>query len=224
MRCTARAATSVGSTTRRTGRVARSSSRRFSRSLPRVAAERGVSTKPAAIKFTLTGASSSARLAVRAGSAAASIAAILRPMPDGAPSPCHEDECPAWANLASGAAPHLQRKQEMLIQGLLHLHEVQFSQRGVIRSPCGDHHVVNGRRQAAQEGLELLDPGGIKRRRGQCPKFGRRPLQAPGITAREDDPRPLVNRPPSRFEPYARTTPDHHNGLPYEFRETRCAV
>src|SRR5437660_404410 len=56
MMCTARAATSAGPTTRPMGSVARSSSRRLSRSSPSSEAERGVSTKPGAMRFTRTGA------------------------------------------------------------------------------------------------------------------------------------------------------------------------
>ena len=67
MRCTASAATSAGPTTRPIGSVARSSSRRASSSSPSSDADSGVSTKPAAIRLTRTGASSSARLAVSAG-------------------------------------------------------------------------------------------------------------------------------------------------------------
>jgi hypothetical protein len=46
-------------------------------------ADNGVSTKPAAIRLTRTGASSSARLAMRAGSATVTVDAIPRPMPGG---------------------------------------------------------------------------------------------------------------------------------------------
>src|SRR5262249_28849581 len=76
---TARAATSAGPTTRRIGSVARSSSRRLSRSSPRIDAERGVSTKPAAIRLTRIGASSSARLAMRVGNATVAVEAIPKP-------------------------------------------------------------------------------------------------------------------------------------------------
>jgi hypothetical protein len=67
MRCTARAAMSAGPTTRRIGSTARSWLRRASKSSPSTDADRGVSTKPAAMRWTRTGASSSAKLAVRAG-------------------------------------------------------------------------------------------------------------------------------------------------------------
>ncbi|CAM5742572.1 hypothetical protein SHIRM173S_05556 [Streptomyces hirsutus] len=70
MMCTASAATSSGTTTRPMGSAARSPSRRASSASPSRRADNGVSTKPAAIRFTRTGASSSARLAVNAGIAA----------------------------------------------------------------------------------------------------------------------------------------------------------
>ena len=54
----------------RSAACARSSSRRSSSPSPSSDADSGVSTKPAAIRLTRTGAISSARLAVRAGSAA----------------------------------------------------------------------------------------------------------------------------------------------------------
>jgi len=73
MMCTASAATSAGVTTRRMGSVARSSFRRLSSSSPRSDADNGVSTKPAAMRLTRMGASSSARLAVRAGSATVTV-------------------------------------------------------------------------------------------------------------------------------------------------------
>ena len=79
MMWTASAATSPGPTTRRMGSVARSSSRRLSRSPPRIDAERGVSTKPAAIRLTRIGASSSARLAISVGNATVTVEAIPRP-------------------------------------------------------------------------------------------------------------------------------------------------
>src|SRR5262249_13619292 len=61
------------------GSIDRSSLRRLSRSLPRSVAERGVSTKPAAIKLTRIGASSSARLAMSVGNATVTVDAIARP-------------------------------------------------------------------------------------------------------------------------------------------------
>ena len=70
IRWTASAATSAGPTTRPIGSVARSCSRRASSSSPSSDADSGVSTKPGAIRLTRIGASSSARLAVSAGSAA----------------------------------------------------------------------------------------------------------------------------------------------------------
>src|SRR5271166_312453 len=79
MMWTANAAMSAGPTTRRMGSVARSSSRRLSSSSPRIDADRGVSTKPAAIRLTRIGASSSARLAMRVGNATVAVEAIARP-------------------------------------------------------------------------------------------------------------------------------------------------
>src|SRR5262249_47933203 len=76
---TASAATSDDWTTRPIGSVDRSSSRRASSWSPSSDADSGVSTNPAAIRLTRTGATSTARLAARAGSAA--VIAELRPMP-----------------------------------------------------------------------------------------------------------------------------------------------
>ena len=113
MMWTASAATSPGPTTRRMGSVARSSSRRLSRSSPRIDAERGVSTKPAAIRLTRIGASSSARLAMRVGNAtgrgdseASSWAACSRA--------AHEYQGAGRPDLFGGATCDLEREQQGL--------------------------------------------------------------------------------------------------------------
>ena len=73
MRWTASAATSSGPTTRPIGSVARSSLAARLELSPRSDADSGVSTKPAAIRLTRTGAISSARFADQRGRAAVSV-------------------------------------------------------------------------------------------------------------------------------------------------------
>src|SRR5262245_18771841 len=108
------------------GSVARSSSRRLSRSSPRIDADRGVSTKPAAIRLTRIGASSSARLAMRMGNAAVAVETIPRPARGRrAPVPPHEYQGAGRPDLAGGATCDLECKQQVLgeaASGLLRRH------------------------------------------------------------------------------------------------------
>jgi hypothetical protein len=75
------AATSAGPTTPRIGRLARSSARQASSASPRIRAESGVSTKPAAITFVRNRREFNGDIGGYDGIAAAAIAAMLKPTP-----------------------------------------------------------------------------------------------------------------------------------------------
>ena len=119
------------------GSVARSCSRRASRPSPRSEADSGVSTKPAAMRLTRTGASSSARLAIerrqRGGDRAEMSAspALIVP-PAGA---ADEEQRAAGPHLAGGVARDLRARstaaRSIVARACV---EVHLAQRRVVRA------------------------------------------------------------------------------------------
>ena len=118
IRWTASAAMSAGPTTRPIGSVVRSCSRRASSWSPRIAADSGVSTNPAAIRFTRIGASSSARFRVSAGIAAVSARDQRARAGATAAGAADEEQGASRANLAHRVPGDLQRQQEMGVEVL----------------------------------------------------------------------------------------------------------
>jgi hypothetical protein len=101
------------------------------------------------------GASSSARLAVSAGSAALTVDATPRPRPGWRlPVPPHEEERPSRVHLVDGVACDLDHQQEVFVEGVARMREVQVDEAPVVRPTRCDHHVIERGRQAPEELLE----------------------------------------------------------------------
>ena len=208
---------SAGPTTRRIGRVARSCSRRGSSWSPRIAAESGVSTNPAAIRLTRTGASSSARFLTSAGPARGERPdqgeSLGRAPAAGA---AHEEQAAAGAHLPPRVPGDLDRQQEMGLDVPARLLDLELSQGRVVGTGAGDQHVVHRARQLVEEPDEPGEVGGVERR-----DAGRADLDAgllePGrVTGGEDEVGALRARKPGRLEPDARAAADDEQGLSAE--------
>ena len=134
IRCSASAATSAGSTTRRIGRVSRSSRRCCSRSSPSRRADMGVSTNPVAIAFTRTGASSTAAFGrgYRGGRDGREHQARAGASGVGAG---HEGERSAGADTGGALAGDAQRSQQPLVEDGACLVEVEVDDARVGRPP-----------------------------------------------------------------------------------------
>ena len=98
-------------------------------------ADSGVSTKPAAMRLTRTGASSSARAAVNGGSTAVAAEAsprsrlIRRP-----PVPPMSSSVPPGRILGGGVARDLERQHHVVAERLAHLVGVHLEQGHVVRA------------------------------------------------------------------------------------------
>ena len=66
----------------------------------------------------------------------------------------HEDQAPARAHPAHGAAGHLEIQPDVIAESVAHLAGVHLEQRAVARSACGHHHMVNWFGQATEEPLQ----------------------------------------------------------------------
>src|SRR6266700_4028405 len=189
IRCTASLATSSGPTTRPMGSVARSCSRRASRSSPSSVADSGVSTNPAAMRLTRIGATSSARLATRAGIAAVAAAIIDRPRPRLRPPvppmkirvpPGRTRPTACWAG-------------------------------------ASNHHEVDLGGQAAKEPVEGSRVGGVEGRGAARADFGRGPLEALGVPPGQDDLGALGTGAAGGLQPDAGAAADGDHDLAEEF-------
>ena len=219
MRCTASAATSAGPTTRPIGSVARSSSRRASSSSPRSDADSGVSTKPAAIRLTRTGASSSARFAVSAGSAA--VAAETSPRPTAGlrpPVPPMNSSVPPGRTLAAPLRATPSHQHGCSLEPAARLVEVHLGQRRVVRAAGGDQHVVDRARQPAKNASSAAESVASKAARAPRADSPAALLQPLGIAAGEDDVGALGAGAAGRLEPDAGAAADHDDGLPAQLR------
>ena len=103
---------------------------------------------------------------IRAGPAAVS-AAMHRVARRRAPTAgaAHEEQCPSRAHLARRVAGDLDRQQEMRLDVAARLVEVELGQRRVVGAGPRDQHVVDRRRQLAEEPLEPVEVGGVECRR-----------------------------------------------------------
>ena len=211
MRCTARAATSSGVTTRPIGRVSRSCWRRSSSPSPSSDADSGVSTKPAAIRLIRTGAISRARLAVSCRKScghrrhqpdARGMRAPVPPMNTSAPpgGPCPLRTC------------HTDHQHRVLLDGPPRLVEVHVGQAGVVRAAGGHHHVVDGTVQALEERLQRRRVVGVERGGAPAPSALRR-LEPLLVAAGQDDLGALYTGSPGRLQPDACAAADHDHGL-----------
>src|SRR5262245_33489842 len=213
---------SAGPTTRRIGSVVRSCSRRASSWSPRIAADSGVSTKPAAIRFTRTGASSSARLAVNAGIAAVTADTIPSPRPTRLPPvPPMNSSVPPGLTLGGGVARNPECQQHVLADGEAGLLELDLPQGPVMRPGAGDHHVVDQGRQVSEESFQGSRIIGVEGGSAQRADLARGALEALAIPGGEDQLGPLSTRSSGGFEPDAGAAADHDDGLSEEFRLAR---
>ena len=143
MMCMANAARSAGATTRRMGSVSRSCLRRFSRSSTSSDADRGVSTKPGAIRLTLMGASSRAKLAVRAGRGRDGRGDSEADAWMVAARTTHEQKRASRPHLA-GVARDLDHQQHVLIERAARLFEVHVDDAAIVRPASRYHYVLDG--------------------------------------------------------------------------------
>ena len=102
-----------------------------------------MSTNPAAMRLTRTGAISSARLAVRAGSAAVTAPAMLMPIAGRRAGAAHEDQCASRPHFAGRVARHVKCLQEVLADKIANLREVHIGEASVVGPAGCNHHVVD---------------------------------------------------------------------------------
>ena len=169
---------SAGPTTRRIGRVSRSCSRRASSWSPSSEADSGVSTNPAAIRFTRIGATSSARFFVSAGIAAVSApinespGAVRRP-----PVPPMNSSVPPALTRPDRVPGDLHRQQQVGLDVAPGLVEVEVLQERVVRAGAGDEDVVDRPWELLEEALEAVEVGDVEGR-GRGLELARRPRSA----------------------------------------------
>ena len=173
------------------------------------------------MRLTRTGAISSARFAVRAGSAA--VSAEMSAEPDGrtpAAGAAHEQQRAARPHLAGGVAGDVRAAARGASSSARRACvEVHLGQRRVVRAAGGDHHVVDRRRQVLEEPLERGRSRWRRRprcsaRRARAPRARRRS----GLRPVRIDVGSLGARAPGRLEPDAGAAADHDDGLPEELR------
>ena len=87
-----------------------------------------MSTNPAAMRLTRTGATSSARLAIRAGIAAVAAAISDRPGRAAAAGAAHEQQRAAGPHPADGVLGDGEGQPQMLVEGAVRLLAVQVGQ------------------------------------------------------------------------------------------------
>ena len=152
---------------------------RASSSSPRSVADRGVSTNPAAIRFTRIGAISSARFLISAGIAAVSAeisanpGAVLRP-----PVPLMKSRVPPGRTVARRVPGDLDRQEEMGFDVAAGRVEVEVRQRRVVGTGPRDEHVVDRRGQLVEERPEPVEVRGVEGRDAPRVDLGRGLLEA----------------------------------------------
>src|SRR5262249_31784872 len=142
---------SAGPTTRPIGSVVQSCSRRCSIRSPGREAGNGVPTKPAAIRLTRTGATSSARLLVMAGRGGGGRAEGRARGGAATTDAAYEQQGSSRADPARGVPGDLQRQQEMGVDFAAGRVEVEPGQRRVAGTGAGDQQVVDRRGQRIEE-------------------------------------------------------------------------
>src|ERR1700745_4124310 len=188
MRGTASLAMSSGPITRLMGSVARSCSRRASRSSPSSAADSGVSTNPAAMRLTRIGATSTARVVNRGGSGAGARRNHRQAGPTAAAAgAAHEDQRAAGPDPADGVLGEGHGQPLVVFEVLARLVAVQFGQGRVVRSGARDHDVVDLGGQPVEEAVEGGRVGGVEGRGAARADLGRGPLEALGVSSGQDD-------------------------------------
>ena len=201
------------------GSFARSSSRRASSPSPRSEADNGVSTKPAAIRLTRTGASSSASAAVNGGNAAVaaetspSSRLIFRP-----PVPPMKIRVPPGLILPAALRATSSPSTTWSPRALPHLLCIHLEQWHVARAGAGDHHVIDRIRQVLEESLQRGRIGRVEGGRAPRADFLRCALEPLGIAAGEHDVGPLSAGAAGCFETDPGAPADEDDGLPEQFR------
>src|SRR5262245_22711959 len=200
------------------GSVARSSSRRLSRSSPRIEDERGVSTKPAAIRLTRIGASSSARLAMRVDNATEAVEAIPRPARGRrSPVPVINISEPGGLTL-SAASCDLEHEQRALGEAASRLLWRHFEGRPVAGRASGDHHLVDRSWEIVEERPQGRRIVGVEGRGALRVQLERRLLEAFAVAPGEDNAGALGAGSPGGFQPDAGAAADDDDGLAEQFR------
>src|SRR5215471_10602627 len=215
----ASAATSAGPTTRRMGSVARSSARRLSRSSPRIDAERGVSTKPAAIRLTRIGASLEREVGDEGGERDGGCRGDSEASPWAAcAGAAHEYQGAGRPDLVGSGTCDLDREQKVISEiascGLCRHCESW----PVVGGARGNHYVVDRAGKILEERLQGGRIIGVKSCGAFRVQLQRCLLEARGISAREDDAGALGTGAPRGFQPNSRGAANDDDGLAEQFR------
>src|SRR5215467_5686191 len=136
-----------------------------------------------------------------------------------ATSAAHEDQCSSRPHLAGRVARNVKCLQEVLADGIANLREVHIGEASVVR-PAGCHHYVVDCREVTEEPAESNRIRSVEGRGTQGINLIASVLEALGIPARENHPRPFPTRTTCRFESNTSATTDHDNRLPKEVRFT----
>ncbi len=131
------------------------------------------------MRLTRTGASSSARLAVRAGSAAVTAGTIPRPIAGRRPPvPPMNSSVPPGLTLLTALRATWSASNEVRVDVAAHLREVHVEEAPVVRPASGHHHVVDRGRQVTKEPLEGSGIRGVEGRGAQRVELVRGALEA----------------------------------------------
>jgi len=114
---------------------------------------------------------------------------------------------------ADGVARDLDRLHRVLADRLAQLGRAHLEQGAVVRAARRDQHMVDRRRQVAEEPLQGRRVADVERGGPPRAEFPRRPVKPAGITAGEDHLGALGPGAPGRLEPDARAAADDDDGL-----------
>ena len=209
---------SAGPTTRPIGNLELSCWRRCSIWSPSSDADSGVSTKPAAIRLTRTGASSIARFFVSAGPAAVERADQREPGARATgPGSADEQQGPSGTHRLGGVPGDVHRQPQVGIDIALARFEVEIRQRRVVGPGTGHEDMVDRRRQLVEEPAQPFEIEGVEGDDAR-PELETDPVQAVRIARREDHIRSLGAGVPGGFKTDPRAAADHDDPLPSERR------
>ena len=217
MTWTAIAARSAGAITRRTGSVARSSSRLSSSAASsplKYDAASAVSTKPASIRLTRTGESSSASAAVNGRSSEKTAGAMpVRAIELPGAAACQQ-ECPSGAHPRSGVARDLEHLHHALADRSAHVFGGVLEHRSVeLARVGGDQDVVDRPRQIVEEPLHRSRVVGVERGAPACSDVARRLGEPFGVAPSEEDVGALAAGAAGGLEADSRAAAKHDDGL-----------